>query len=693
MPNLVEPIRNAVQVAHPGAVVVERGRRFIRHQYAPGKFVLDVSAGDLHYNDAELWQEINTDWTNTAETGYTDQVIAAPFLSYSNANSARKIVPRREVPGEYFVLGRPQYWTGSQWRNLNLPAQIRNGHSLTWDNASLALSIVHTGTQHKFDLILKNNSYATNIRWQVTLTGLTWNNWTLTSNSDGATVCGFRVPTMTDAAGVTRVVAASYSGGYITFTPDYAGLTYPIDIDPTIDVLVTAGGNDVYWDQGGSFFGTGITINSAYWEFKYALRFAVSGLSGSTIDNSYLTVNTSYSQAGDSNFQHIYAEDAESPTAITTAADGNGRTKTTASRNWEIPGGSAGAISTGANSLDAVIQELIDSAYDPTYIQLISEWYDPGAGSNEYRFVSYESSADNCAELHIEYTSGSSPVSITMASATITSSGQAMDVQPGAVTIQAGSATLVSAGQSLDVQPGAVSIALDSAVIASAGQSLDAQPGAVSLSMDSAVLIAEGQIISVGTGTLPVIIGMDAAQLSTSGQAMGVQPGSATVTMGSAVITSSGQALDIQAGAVILSLNSATLTTSAQVISVERGNVLIEPSPISATGTIFDTTVVIGSLSLTPAQILSPFSVFDPSIALSSLSLSPQYANSNATIYDPTVLVSGSVSVSPSSISTLATTRIGLVLGGGTTTPAGGYGGTGLPTLGIYKLRGVRKIK
>ncbi len=233
MPNLLTPIHAAILTQYPGATVHARGTDCIDYAIGGRSHIYTTVGGGLHYLDGGAWQEINTDFADSSESGYADANLTAQFLAHVGGNTERKVYPQRGVMGEYFTLGRSEYWNGSHWANLNLPGRVRSGQSLSWDGANIAFAIQHTGHGIKYDVTLKNATNATDVRWALSLVGLTWDNWALVSQSTGQVVGRFRVPTMTDANRVTRPVAASYDGQYITFAPDYSGLVYPITMDPT----------------------------------------------------------------------------------------------------------------------------------------------------------------------------------------------------------------------------------------------------------------------------------------------------------------------------------------------------------------------------------------------------------------------------------------------------------------------------
>ncbi len=415
MPNLVASIRQAVLNVHPEAVVVERGKNFIRHEIAPDvngnrRFVLDTSLGNLHYHDGVTWQEINTDWVNSTEVGYADKCDQAHFTTHVDANSGRKIYPRRGITTEYFILGRPQYWTGTKWQNINVPARVRTGQDLDWENSSYAIHVDHTGAQLKVTVVLKTGPAFARVRWPLTLVGLTWSNFTLVAQSDSAVVATFPQPSLTDNVGVTRAVATAYVGGAIEYNPDLTGLTYPVVIDPTLDLQVGAGANDGYWLEHFFFDAADTELDAGYQSggpnrANFFARFtSVTVPQGATIGaNTYLscrggvTTTTAYNA--------ICAIAADNAAAPTTEANAESATRTTAAVNWD----GAFTVDTWYNSpgISSVVSEVVARAgwaSGNAMVIYVEGRLDSGAFA---RFNSYELTAANAPKLHIEYTSGS----------------------------------------------------------------------------------------------------------------------------------------------------------------------------------------------------------------------------------------------------------------------------------------------
>jgi len=171
----------------------------------------------------------------------------------------------------------------------------------------------------------------------------------------------------------------------------------------TIDVDVTANADDGSAYQTGSAFSAtetnewfGFASGNVEAFFVYS---GISGLSGSTIDVSYIsiyTVNITSSGAD----MLVQAEDVETATAPTDLTEFNAKTLTSASVAWDdIPDADA---FTDSPSINSVIQELANS-YDPDVIGI----YLKSSGAGDRTSMSFhDHPASRDPKLHIEYTAG-----------------------------------------------------------------------------------------------------------------------------------------------------------------------------------------------------------------------------------------------------------------------------------------------
>lgn len=199
---------------------------------------------------------------------------------------------------------------------------------------------------------------------------------------------------------------------YVSVLTPYSWLqsaTYPVFIDPTVDVDVAAGGDDGYVDVSTSSIDTsstslrvGLGLTQTYHAFY---RFdGITIAQSSYVMNAYLTVVGSYFSGSYYNyFTKIYADDQNDPAAPTTYADYMGRTTTTASVDWD---GFFGLSSHTSPNLSTVVQELVNSYdYSNEAIQILH--YEDGSYNNtRQHHYTYETGGASIPNLYIFYYSG-----------------------------------------------------------------------------------------------------------------------------------------------------------------------------------------------------------------------------------------------------------------------------------------------
>ena len=426
MPNLAAAVRAAVLAAHPEATVDSRTEQGIRHRIADAddgraRYVLDSGIGPIHYQDSAQgtdWQEINTDWGASTLSGFTDAVTSARFHVHSDANGRRRVYPRRAVQTEFVEFAQPQYWTGTAWANLPMGTRAVTGDTILWDRPAFSIKVQHGGSLLKVEVVLKTSAAAKRIRWPVSLTGLTWNNWTLVSNSDSTVVAEIPTPTMVDAAGTERALTFGYNSGAVEISADATGLVYPLTVDPTINVQVGAGANDVgvsaitTMGTGGTFSATenriGKTSTGA--STLAAISTLIGGISitaGATITVAYLTYTAANTQSGTVVRTTLWADNAATPSAPTDTTTFWGITKTTHSVAWDSISAWTSNLEYQTPSLVNLVQELVtdNGAYSSGSMQFV-HWNNASDNSAYRRRVDYTTSSTTATKLHIEYTAG-----------------------------------------------------------------------------------------------------------------------------------------------------------------------------------------------------------------------------------------------------------------------------------------------
>jgi hypothetical protein len=173
---------------------------------------------------------------------------------------------------------------------------------------------------------------------------------------------------------------------------------FPVYIDPTIDVDVSANNDDGktgptydYNSSGQNWAGNYYGAWSSWFRFT-----GISGLAGSTITTAQVS-NVNATKTG-SPACRIYAERANAPGYPTSTSDFYSRTRTTAYVTW---GGTDAASPTP--SVNSVIQELADD-FDPSVIQIFMQ--DNGSSANENYYYYPPLDWGETTTLYIEYTEG-----------------------------------------------------------------------------------------------------------------------------------------------------------------------------------------------------------------------------------------------------------------------------------------------
>ena len=231
----------------------------------------------------------------------------------------------------------------------------------------------------------------------------------------GAVLWSFAVPTAYDSSGdpatgfTTGTMRLKKSGRSLYVSVRFPkswidAAQFPITLDPTIDAQVGATANDGCWYStvfDGANAGIGyntVAINS------FARWTGITIPSGATIDVAY--VSSYYGiKTGTPSGCKIYFDDSGTPTAPTTAATANAKTKTTAYIDQNPP---TGGTWNNTDSIITIIKELVASygPYSSGAMQML--WIGGGSGSNYTQVYDYSNDASKAMKLHIEYTEAAS---------------------------------------------------------------------------------------------------------------------------------------------------------------------------------------------------------------------------------------------------------------------------------------------
>lgn len=407
--NRAQAIRERVLAARPRAQVVRRDRNAIELEDPDdGRRILIASVAPLHYQDGGAWSEIDTTVQDSADPAFDDEVERAPYrVRVRDGN--RRVWPRRDVPDEWIDFGRPEFRRANgQYAAIPWDGRRREGASVVFYRADAELRVTFTGGRLKLELVLLSAPASTRWRFPVSISGLTRQGARIVSDRDGETVATVAPFTLTDAAGTERAVAGTfgshptYQGAY-TIQPDLTGLTYPVTIDPTIDVDIAASGDDGRWRSGSfsnrdddTFIG-GTSDNKGFFRFT-----GLTALAGATVSAAKLTFVAAATDSDAASFV-IKARAADNPAAPTTISEASSPARHATTVSWSSVASWTAGTAYDTPDITTLVQALIDDGYLASGVILF--YVEPASsGTGQRDAASYDHATYDPPALQVEYT-------------------------------------------------------------------------------------------------------------------------------------------------------------------------------------------------------------------------------------------------------------------------------------------------
>lgn len=368
-----------------------------------GNIGLDVYMGAIHYKDDygnsyEQWKDIDT----TIVNGRVDKAPYTLVIDYANYSIA--VTSKRD--GSVVTLGLDSLKKdgGKQLKKSGI-IPITKDNKVTWKDIYTDTDIVieAQSTQIKFKRVLKSNKAPADAEFNI--------NW-LYKGQDSDVICSG-----VDATGKEVKVKVTKTKDKLIEQVDTAGLVYPIEIDPTLNLLVGADNDDCERWAAASFAANETdsragAIAGANDKYGIGLRFTnVTIPQAATISTAYLTLKAKTAQAGNTCNTKISAEDADNvgDFAGDNAASFDIRfnNHTLARVDWNAIG--AWVINTDYNSVEikTVIKEMVDRGDWDSGDALVIFWEDfddrSDDGASRQAWCRGNATPANCAKLHIEY--------------------------------------------------------------------------------------------------------------------------------------------------------------------------------------------------------------------------------------------------------------------------------------------------
>src|SRR3990172_3345201 len=495
MAHPAQDARNRAQLLWPGAAVVARLRNSIKHQHPtiPSKFMLDLGIGPMHYGPAED-QEINSSWQpGTAPWDF--QMVQAGYNAFALSNFSSGQIVKYVHPGtgesiafqpqqlqytndldQIQAIANPQsvnavvqdedvlFWQGAFGPGMDIRWQTQTARldkRLVVDQASrwptpTAQIIAGGNPVARLQFIFQVSNGI-----DIFVNGVLWNRAVnnpvntqgyieFRHSTTGEVLWTFNLPRSNGAPvedqdpdellGIFRVRRTG-PNLFVEHRIPIAWLQaadYPIEIDTTIDEQVGASSDDAkQQDSDAIDLTAGVIISERITEHVGWRWTTVPVPIGATIDLAWMSIRFS-DASGDEPQHQLRGELATNPGTFTTDSNNiDGRTRTTATVNWDSTdlgaagnqewqwGAPNGSPSAGAD-IKAIIQEIVDQGgwASNNALVLIAEQHTQSP-TRDLGIYTYDSSTIRAAKLHIEYTAGGGQT-IAVAQVTEADLGQAV---------------------------------------------------------------------------------------------------------------------------------------------------------------------------------------------------------------------------------------------------------------------------
>ncbi len=364
------------------------------------KYALDISIGPQNYrNDLGLYDAIDLTPVISDLPQFNLMVNKAPYKLYAGLNGARRFYPNRVASHRYLDFPAPKVAFGRSF--------MLEGTKLVSRNMDYNIEIEWQNNRVTFDTILHKAPAFDKIVFDVDRLGI----------NDDTILAMLGTPKVYEKEQVfgeaqSRMLDVSVKRGEITLGFDLMGMKFPLVIDPTLDLQVGAGADDVETLNDSDLFINGTIIlagKDSSNSFDSAFRFTgVTIPQGSIIDVAHLIITANANKSNTTVNTNVYGEDADDPGQITTISDYLGRARTSTVAAWADIEAWTTNTEYQSPELKTVVKTIVDRA---SYGEdaMIFFWEDNGStASSEVRRTGYEYETDSskAVKFHVEYTTG-----------------------------------------------------------------------------------------------------------------------------------------------------------------------------------------------------------------------------------------------------------------------------------------------
>ena len=222
-------------------ILKDRNYNYNLYEVDKNRYILEVAADKINYYDKtdNIWKPIDPNLIIQADETITTNNTSYNISIFPDRNGYR-IYPDKTKPDIYIDFYLPEYL----YKDKQV---VVEGNEITYLGDGYKTSIITTNNRIIFQLEVDNEEVFKIIPKTLTLNMKPYGT-ILEDNGFFSNINVKLINTITDAIGDNRTLKYSYdkNTNILSIYIDTAGLTYPIIIDPTVEIDPGAGGNDGY---------------------------------------------------------------------------------------------------------------------------------------------------------------------------------------------------------------------------------------------------------------------------------------------------------------------------------------------------------------------------------------------------------------------------------------------------------------
>ncbi len=383
-----------LSAAMPTEIVSLRTENSKTYDLGNGHYSTDISVGAVHYKDnynnsSEQWKDIDLTWQG-------NQITTAPYILTVNPDNYSLTMYDKKT-GSTTSLALSTIGNKSATKITKVTTKNKMAFSSVATDTDIEIVVENTRVQ--FKRILKSDKAPTDAVFGLSQSGT------------GIVVTSQARYTNTNMNDAKIPVITSKNGGLLTETIDKIKVTkYPVEIDPTLDLQVSANTDDCY--DNGTTTVTNSGANIAWGKnggvvYDSGIRFLnVTVPNGATITSAYVTFTcyTGSFSATTCN-ANCYGEDADNAATYSNHANFVGRALTAAVA-WNSIGTWNGDVEYSTPSLITPVTTITARVGWVSGNAMAFQVKDNGSSEGAFRPPwDYSGSTAKAAKLHIEYTS------------------------------------------------------------------------------------------------------------------------------------------------------------------------------------------------------------------------------------------------------------------------------------------------